>query len=152
MRRRPLALAAILGGAALLVALFFILRPAGEEQTAPATQPPGANETTTATAPEPEPTETEPEVEPEVPTLRVTVVDGRPSGGIGRLTVPRGVAVRIVVRADVSDHVHVHGYDLMRNVGPGRPAQFAFEATIPGRFEVELEDRRLLIAELEVTP
>jgi hypothetical protein len=56
------------------------------------------------------------------------------------------------VRADVSDHVHLHGYDIMRDVSPGRPARLRFRATIPGRFEVELEDRRLQIAQLEVRP
>jgi hypothetical protein len=136
-------------GAGVLVALFFLLRPDDEEaEPAPTTQPPATGEITTAREEE----EPEPEPEPELPTLRVTVLEGRPEGGIQRLAVARGDRLRIVVRADVSDHVHVHGYDLMRNVGPGRPAQLAFRATIPGRFEIELEDRHLLIAELEVTP
>jgi heme/copper-type cytochrome/quinol oxidase subunit 2 len=66
--------------------------------------------------------------------------------------VKQGRQVRFVVRADVSDHVHVHGYDLMHDVAPGKPAQIAFRATVPGQFEVELEDRGLQIAELEVRP
>ena len=132
----------------VLAALFFLLRPEDEEaEPAPTTRSAPATETATAQEEEPEP-----EPEPEPPTLRVILSEGRPEGGIQRLAVAVGDRVRIVVRADVSDHVHVHGYDLMRNVGPGRPAQLAFEATIPGRFEIELEDRGLLIAELEVTP
>ncbi len=138
-------------GAVVLAALFLGLRPDGDEaDLTPETQPTVAGEVTTGEGEEePEP---EPEPEPEQPTLRVTVLEGRPQGGIQRLTVVRGERVRVVVHADVSDHVHVHGYDLMRNVGPGRPAQVVFEATIPGRFEIELEDRHLLIAELEVSP
>jgi hypothetical protein len=56
------------------------------------------------------------------------------------------------VRADVSDHVHLHGYDVFRDVSPGGPARLRFRATIPGRFEVELEDRKLQIAQIEVRP
>jgi hypothetical protein len=52
----------------------------------------------------------------------------------------------------VSDHVHLHGYDIVRDVAPGRPAVIRFRATTAGRFEVELEDRGLQIAELEVRP
>ena len=64
----------------------------------------------------------------------------------------KGDRVVFVVTSDVADEVHVHGYDLSRDVGAGRPARIAFRATIPGRFEVELEDRRVPIAELTVTP
>lgn len=141
-------------GAGVLAALFFLLRPDDDEEAEPP-PPTQLAPTTVATTAEEEPpatTEPEPEPPPVQPTLRVTVLEGRPQGGIQRLTVARGERVRIVVRADVSDHVHLHGYDLMRNVGPGRPAQLALEATIPGRFEIELEDRHLLIAELEVSP
>jgi heme/copper-type cytochrome/quinol oxidase subunit 2 len=60
--------------------------------------------------------------------------------------------IRLVVTSDVSDHVHLHGYDLMVDVAPGRPGRLTLRATVPGRFEVELEDRRLQILELEVRP
>ena len=54
--------------------------------------------------------------------------------------------------SDVADHVHLHGYDLMANVAPGAPATIRFTADAPGRFEIELEDLGLQIAELEVRP
>lgn len=160
--RRALALVLALAGAALLVGLFFVLRPAADEEPPPAAPPTATEQPPTVEAeeaeepeepeepvePEPAPTETA----PEVATLRVMVREGRPEGGIQRLTVRQGERVRVVVRADVSDHVHVHGYDLLANVGPGRPAQISFQADVPGRFEIELEDRGLHVAELEVTP
>ena len=40
----------------------------------------------------------------------------------------------------------------MSDVAPGAPARIAFRATIPGRFEIELEDRGVQIAELTVNP
>ena len=60
--------------------------------------------------------------------------------------------VVLVVVSDVSDHVHLHGYDVMVDVAPGSPGRLPFRATVPGRFEVELEDRGILLADLEVRP
>jgi hypothetical protein len=69
-----------------------------------------------------------------------------------RARLERGERAVLIVRSDVSDHVHLHGYDIFRDVSPARPARLRFRATIPGRFEVELEDRRLQIAQIEVRP
>ena len=97
-------------------------------------------ETTTETPPPPPgPTE-----------IRITVVNGAPKGGIARENVKKNDRVVLVVRSDVTDHVHLHGYDLMRDVAPGKPARLPFKATIPGRFEVELEDRGVQIADITV--
>ena len=46
-------------------------------------------------------------------------IDSR-DDSLDRLCVPKDTRLRIVVIADVSDHVHVHGYDLMADVAPGR--------------------------------
>jgi hypothetical protein len=48
--------------------------------------------------------------------------------------------------------VHLHGYDVFADVAPGKAARLVFVASIPGRFEVELEDRGLQIADIEVRP
>ena len=105
-------------------------------------------ETTTEAPPPPRP----PSAESIPATIRIMVSGGVPVGGVVRETVRQGRRERIVVRSDVPDHVHVHGYDIMRDVAPGRPTQIVFRATIPGQFEVELEDRGLQIADLEVRP
>jgi hypothetical protein len=60
--------------------------------------------------------------------------------------------VRIVVDADVSDEVHLHGYDLMADVTPDEPATIDFVANAPGVFEVELEGAGKLLFELEIVP
>jgi hypothetical protein len=85
-------------------------------------------------------------------TVRITVVGGRPQGGIRRPEVKQGEQVTLVVRSDVTDHVHLHGYDLMADAGPGKTARIVFDADVPGRFEIELEDRGIQIAELTVSP
>jgi hypothetical protein len=87
-----------------------------------------------------------------VTTVRIVVRSGKVRGGIQRATVEQGKKVAIVVGSDVADHVHVHGYDKFADVTPGKAARLVFVASIPGRFEVELEDRGLQIADIEVRP
>lgn len=78
-------------------------------------------------------------------------VDGDEVAG-RRVSVPQGDEVRLRVEADVSDHVHVHTYDLFADVTPEQPAGIEFVADIPGIHEVELEDSHRLLFELEVAP
>ena len=84
--------------------------------------------------------------------MRIVVRGGKVVGGLKRATIEQGKKVAIVVGADVADHVHLHGYDRFADVKPGKAARLVFVASIPGRFEVELEDRGLPIADLEVRP
>jgi hypothetical protein len=151
----------VLAGAAAVVVLFVVLRP-GDDEDDGGTTAPTTTEVTATTATETETTETETETQqppttapppaPDVITVRLTVQGGRPVDGVARPSVKQGRRVRIVVRSDVADHVHLHGYDIMRDVAAGRPAQLSFIAEIPGRFEIELEDSHTQIAELEVRP
>ena len=128
----------ITAGCVLAAALVALAGCGSDEEASPTTT------TTTTTA---ESTATPPSGPV---TIRITVRGGRPLGGIARPTVDRGERVVLLVRADVSDHVHLHGYNRFADVAPGRPARLRFRATVPGRFEVELEDRRIPIAELTV--
>ena len=82
--------------------------------------------------------------------VSITVVDGAPQGGIVRQTVSKGDKVVIVVKSDVSDEIHLHGYDKSTDVTAGGTARLPFTATLPGRFEVELESRGVQIADLTV--
>jgi hypothetical protein len=94
-----------------------------------------------------EPTTT---TEPATPAIEVRVAGGKVQGGVRREQVRRGDAVVLRVVADVADEVHLHGYDRSADVGPGKPAQISFTADIPGVFEVELEQRKQKLLELEV--
>jgi hypothetical protein len=87
---------------------------------------------------------------PAVPT--VVIQDGKPVGGVEELTYEQGDRVRFMVASDVSDEIHVHGYDLMKDVEAGGSVGFDFPATIEGVFEAELEDRGEQILELRVNP
>jgi len=124
-------------------------------ETTPAasgTSAPGSTEATTA------PTTTV--AVTAAPTTTLAIVDGEASivvhegqvDGPGRLEVKLGTFVSLSVESDVSDEIHVHGYDLLADVTGGGTAQIQFNADIPGIFEVELEDAGLELLELVVEP
>jgi ABC-type Fe3+-hydroxamate transport system substrate-binding protein len=83
-------------------------------------------------------------------TVNIVVVNGQPQGGIVRQTVSKGDRVVIVVKSDVADEIHLHGYDKSTDVTAGGTARLPFTADLPGRFEVELESRGVQIADLTV--
>ena len=110
-----------------------------------------ATETMTTTATTTTTTTTTTEVEK--PTeVKVVVVDGAPQGGIVRATVNKDDQVVLVVTSDVADEIHLHGYDKAKDVAAGGTIRIPFKATIPGRFEAELEGRGVQIAEISVEP
>jgi hypothetical protein len=82
----------------------------------------------------------------------INVVNGQPQGGVKTVSFKKGDTVRLKVVSDVADEIHVHGYDLKKDVAKGGSVEFEFPASIEGRFEVELENAGTQIANLEVTP
>lgn len=84
--------------------------------------------------------------------VRINVIGGRPTGGIARVAFRKNERVLLVVRADAPEVVHLHGYDREAPVAPNAPAQIGFKADQPGRFELELEESGVLIAEISVQP
>lgn len=82
----------------------------------------------------------------------IVIKNGKPVGGIADLTYNKGERVRFKVDSDVSDEIHVHGYDIMKDVEAGGSVSFDFPATIEGIFEVELEERVEQIVEITVNP
>lgn len=139
--------------AAVVVAagLFFILRPDDDENSTATT--PATTNTTTVTPTEPSvPSPPRPPSPPPPAEVRITVRDGTPVGGVRRVTVAEGRRVILIVSSNVADHVHLHGYDIMRDVAPGKPARISFRATIVGTVEAELEDRRVPLARVTTQP
>jgi hypothetical protein len=148
---------AIAAGLAAVIVLFIVLRPGDDDEdaatgpTPTVTETPTPSETSTASETE-SPTETSsPSPTPDAVEIEVEVEDGEVQGP-GDVEVQQGERVRLVVEADVSDEVHVHGYDLFAEVTPNEPAVIVFRADAPGVFEVELEGAVLPLLELTVTP
>ena len=129
-----------------LVVLFVLLRPdTPPEDGAPTPSTPIVTPSTSESA---SPTQSP---EPERTVVEVTFRDGAVQGAT-RFTVTQGERVRILVRADVTDEVHLHSYDLSADVAPGDPARIDFVADVPGVFECELEGASELLFQLEIVP
>lgn len=82
--------------------------------------------------------------------ISVTVRAGEVVGGARRERVEAGEPIVLRVDSDTADEVHVHGYDKKVDVSAGGVAEIAFTPDIPGVFEVELEEIKLDLLQLEV--
>ena len=139
-----LAAAAVVAVVAVVVA---VASGGGDDNTT------AAQTTTTKTSNE-QPNETVPA---EAKVNRIQIKGEQPVGGVQNFKVKKGDNVTIVVSADAHDKIHLHGYDIEKDVEPGKPATFKFTADIEGIFEIEshvAEDagREPLMGKLTVEP
>jgi FtsP/CotA-like multicopper oxidase with cupredoxin domain len=137
-----------LGIAAVIAVVAVILLAGGGDETdnaADSARTPAATATPTtaegdATA-TPTPTATP---KPKPPLLQ--------AGKVRTLTYDQGDTVRFRVRSDEAEEVHIHGYDIKKDLEPGQTATVSFKASITGIFEIEFEGSATQIAELKVEP
>ena len=149
------------GVAALVLIVAALTACGGDGATATTTTTTSATTTTTArpSTTSASPTTTAPATTTTVPpttttsaaapTYEFTVVAGSVDGP-DRIEATVGEEIVITVSADLTDEVHLHGYDLFADVAPGAPARLEVVTDIPGIFEMELEGARLVVTELEV--
>jgi hypothetical protein len=135
-------------GIAVVIAIVAIVVLADSSED-PAT-PPADNADATATPTEgasaadtPTPTPT-PTPKPQPPLL-----DG---SKVVKLEFTEGDTVRFRVKSDAAEEVHVHGYNIAKDVEPGQVTTVSFPASITGIFEIEYEHAKQQIAELRVNP
>jgi hypothetical protein len=122
--------------------LFFVLRPDGDDgdDDAAGPSPPPPPVSTTVQQPPPPP--------PALAPLEILVPTN--TDAVTRRTIPRGRQVVLVISGAAGEEVHLHGYDVRRFIGPSGVVRLPFRATIPGRFDVELEASHRHIADLTV--
>jgi FtsP/CotA-like multicopper oxidase with cupredoxin domain len=123
-----------LGIAAVIAVVAVILLAGGDDETdnaADSARTPAATPTPTAT--------------PKPPPLLQ-------AGKVKTLTYNQGDTVRFRVRNDKAEEVHIHGYDIKKELEPGETATVSFKASITGIFEIEFENSATQIAELKVEP
>jgi FtsP/CotA-like multicopper oxidase with cupredoxin domain len=139
--------------AAVIAVVAIFLFASGPDETAEDADNAAQQQTATPTATE-EQQEASPQ-ETETPTPTPTPRPQPPlltADEVKTIRFTEGETVRFRVRSDTADHIHVHGYDLMKDVEAGRTATMSFKATITGIFEIELEDSHTPIGELRVDP
>jgi FtsP/CotA-like multicopper oxidase with cupredoxin domain len=139
-----LAIAAVIA----VVAVVLIAGSGGDEDadTEQAAATPTATSTETAAPQEASPRDTPtPTATPEPPPLLQ-------SGKVTRLEFTKGDTVRFRVRSDSDEEIHVHGYDIEKEIPAGKPVTVSFDATIDGIFEIEFHHSEEQIGELRVQP
>jgi hypothetical protein len=134
-----------LGIAAIIaVGAVIVLSGGGDDpdRAAEVTATPTPSGTAEATAtPTPTPTATP---EPKPPLLQ--------AGKEKTLSFDQGDTVRFRVRHPEAEEIHVHGYDISKDLAPNETATVSFEGSIPGIFEVELEHSGTPLGRLKVEP
>lgn len=118
--------------------------------TAGATASPGAAAPTSPAASPTPASSPAPASSPSVRTIDVSYAQGQVTGTTGREEVSLGEPVLLRIASDVPEQVHVHGYDLERNVPAGSTVEVPLQADIPGVFEVELHESGRVLFQLRV--
>ena len=134
-----------LGIAAIIAVVAVIVLSGGGDETdkaadATATPTPSATASGTAGAtatPTPAP-------KPKPPLLQ--------AGKEPALSFDQGDTVRFRVRHGEAEEVHIHGYDIKKELAANETADVSFEASIPGIFEIELEHSGTPLGRLKVEP
>jgi hypothetical protein len=74
------------------------------------------------------------------------------AGKVQELEYTEGETIRFRVRSPTPEEIHVHCYDITREVPAGETITVSFKATIPGICETEFHNSGETIAELRVEP
>jgi hypothetical protein len=147
MQSRKLGLAVAVLAVAAAIVLFVVLQDddsdSGGSATTPIAQTPGENGPATG------PGDGQAGAA-KLPTI--VVRGGQPVGGVQELSFEKGERIRFTVESDVADEVHLHGYDIGKDIDAGGEVEFDVPASIEGVFEVELEERVVPLAEVTVNP
>ncbi len=136
----------------VVVVAFLVARPDSSTPTDPTTKSDVVTPTSVTGSSGPSSADATAPARPKNPAIQIVVKNGKPVGGVEKISVDKGDRIKFTVRSDVADEVHFHGYDISKEVGPGEPAKFSVPATLDGIYEVELEQRALPIAEIRVNP
>lgn len=129
-RRRLQALFFLLAAGALLVALWQALKPAGPVPAAAQADAPVA----------------------EARDIDWVLRGGQRVSGPAVVTATVGETLRLRVRGDHADELHVHGYEITRALPADHLVVIELALTHSGRFEIELHHAHQQLAVLEVQP
>jgi hypothetical protein len=128
-------------GIAVVIAIVAVVVLVGGEET---------GTSTAETTPSPTPTATESGTPSATPTPPPPpLLQG---GKVTKLEFTEGETVKFRVVSDVPEEVHVHGYNIAKDLEPGKVATVSFPATITGIFEIEYEHAGEQIGQLQVNP
>ena len=84
--------------------------------------------------------------------FELSIKGGKLRSGPEVLQVHQGERVTLNIRSDGRDELHLHGYDLHAQLGPGETTSLQFIADRTGRFGMELHKAHSELGALEVYP
>ena len=136
--------------AVIAIVAVIVLADSSEDDSSPPASNAGATATATPTTEQPE---ASPGEETATPTATATpkppLLDG---SKVVKLEFKQGDTVKFRVVSDTPEEVHIHGYDIAKDLEPGKVTTVSFPADITGIFEIEYEGQGKQIAELRVDP
>ncbi len=112
------------------------------ETTTPSSTPPPSSTSAAATTPS--------ETAFAGTEIVVAVKGGKVDPPTHRVKVAKGTEVRLLVTSDKADELHVHGYEIEKELPAGEQVTVDFTADQTGLFEIETHETELQLAQLEV--
>ncbi len=136
----------LLAAIAVAVVAFVLLQPGDDDKKDEKTTA-AQTQTQTSTTGKQKPQE---KPKPETPVEKIELEGGEPVGGTKEIDARTGEKVKISVSSDGEQELHLHGYDITREVAPDKPAEFDFKADAEGVFELEIHGSGAVIANVTV--
>ena len=136
---------ALLAAAALVAVVAIVIIGTGgdDSNSTPATQTTatyGTQKSSTATT-------------PSKPAIQViTVKNGKAVGGVQTVSVKNGDRAHFKVVSDADHEIHLHGFDIAKDVKAGGSVSYDAKTTAPGIYEFEIEDTGTKIGQVKVEP
>ena len=138
---------ALLAAAAVVAVVAIIIIGSGgddnNDSTTAAQTTPAATATGTGTVTTPAPK----------PSIQViTIKNGKAVGGVQTVTVKKGDRARFKVESDADHEIHLHGFDIAKDVKAGGSVTYNVKTDAPGIYEFEIEDTQTKIGQVKVEP
>ena len=135
---------ALLAAAALVAVVAIVIIGTGgdDSNSTPATQTTatsGTQKSSTATTPKP-------------PIQVITIKNGKAVGGVQTVSVKKGDRARFKVVSDADHEIHLHGFDIAKDVKAGGSVTYNVKTDAPGIYEFEIEDTGTKIGQVKVEP
>jgi plastocyanin len=89
---------------------------------------------------------------PEPPIPVITIENGKAVGGVQTVTVKQGDRARFKVVSDADHEIHLHGFDIAKDVKAGGSVTFNVKTDAPGIYEFEIEETGTEIGQVKVEP
>ncbi|MDX6237015.1 MAG: hypothetical protein QOG10_1830 [Kribbellaceae bacterium] len=122
--------------------------PASGPSNTPSTAPTSTSTTSSAPTGTPSATPSAPQADV---TINVTIANGKVNPNGATIQVKAGQTVLVTAVSDTAEELHIHGYNKLLELSPGKPASVKFTANMKGTFEMETHKSGKLVAKLAVS-